>query len=99
LGVSQNAVGRCCIIFVCLIFKFERKTVSLLASRFQGVRLCVGRLFSNFYVVHGCDFPFCFPVWFSSVVRLVVRRKCNVFLLNVFVFGLFSVCMCVTFSG
>ena len=61
------------------------------------MKLCLGRLFSNFYVVHGCDFPFCFLVWFSSVVRLAVRRKGNVFLLNVFVFGLFSICMSVTF--
>ena len=79
MGVLQNVDGRCCIIFVCFIFKFQSKTVCLLASGFQGVRLCVGHLFSNFYVVHGCDFPFCFPVWFSSVVRLVVRRKGNVF--------------------
>ena len=38
---------------------------SLLASGFQGVRLCLGRLFSNFYVVHGCDFPL-----FSSLILL-----------------------------
>ena len=63
------------------------------------MRLCLSRLFSNFYVVHDCDFPFCFLVWFSFVVRLAVRRKGNVFLLNIFVFGLFLVCMCVTFSG
>ena len=38
----QNGVGRCCVIFVCFSFQFESKTVCL-----------IGRLFSNFYVVHG----------------------------------------------
>ena len=37
----QNGVGRCCVIFVCFNFQFESKTVCL-----------IGRLFSNFYVVH-----------------------------------------------
>ena len=48
---------------------------SLLASGFQGVRLCLGRLFSNFYVVHGCDFLFCFLVWFCSIARLGCEKK------------------------
>ena len=38
----QNGVGRCCVILVCFSFQFESKTVCL-----------IGRLFSNFYVVHG----------------------------------------------
>ena len=37
----QNGVDRCCVIFVCFSFQFESKTVCL-----------IGRLFSNFYVVH-----------------------------------------------
>ncbi|KAL5166857.1 Replication protein A DNA-binding subunit B [Glycine soja] len=61
---------------------------------FEGVRLCLGRFFSNFYV-HGCDFRFCFPVWFYSVVGfplgfafppllgLIVRRKGNVYVVHV----------------
>ena len=38
----QNDVSRCCVILVCFSFQFESKTVCL-----------IGRLFSNFYVVHG----------------------------------------------
>ncbi|RZC11654.1 hypothetical protein D0Y65_011733 [Glycine soja] len=41
LGILQNGVDRCCVIFVCFSFQFESKTVCL-----------IGRLFSNFYVVH-----------------------------------------------
>jgi len=69
LGVLWNPVGCCCVIFVCFIFKFESKI------GFEGVRLCLGRFFSNFYVVHDCDFSFCFAVWFSSVVRLGCEKK------------------------
>ena len=35
------------------------------------MRLGSGCFFTNFYV-HGCDFHFCFPVWFCSVVRVVL---------------------------
>ena len=38
----QNGVRRCCVIFICFSFQFESKSVCL-----------IGRLFSNFYVVHG----------------------------------------------
>ena len=55
----------CCDIFVCFFFKFESKT------GFEGVRLCLGRFFSNFYL-HVCDFRFCFPVWFCSIVGVVL---------------------------
>ena len=50
---------------VCFFFKFESKT------GFEGVRLGSGCFFTNFYV-HDCDFRFCFPVWFCSVVGVVL---------------------------
>ncbi|KAL5130922.1 Replication protein A DNA-binding subunit C [Glycine soja] len=65
LGVLCNPVGCCCVILVCFFFKFESKT------RFEGVRLGSGCFFTNFYV-HGCDFRFCFPVWFCSIVGIVL---------------------------
>ena len=74
----------CCDIFVCFFFKFESKT------GFEGVRLCLGRFFSNFYL-HVCDFSFLF----SNLV-LFCCWGCFVFSFNVFVFGLVSVCMCVS---
>ncbi|KAL5193519.1 Replication factor A protein 1 [Glycine soja] len=46
----------CCDIFVCFFFNFESKI------GFEGVRLCVGRFFSNFYL-HVCDFLF---LWLTS---------------------------------
>ena len=43
------------------------------------------------------SFLFVFQFGFASLLGLAVRRKGNVFLLNVFAFGLFSVCMCYLF--
>ena len=43
-------------------------------------------------------FLFVLQFGFVLLFGLAVRRKGNVFLFNVFAFGLFSVCMCVTFS-
>ena len=45
------------------------------------------------------QFSFCFPVWFGFVAWLDCEKKGIVLLLIVFVFGLFPVCMCVTFCG
>jgi len=52
-------------------------------------------LFSNFYVVlfFGCSvwlWEVCFPVWFSPLLDLVVRRKGNVYVVHAF--GCVSVC-------
>ncbi|KAG4938969.1 hypothetical protein JHK84_045169 [Glycine max] len=50
---------------MCLMAKFESKT------ELEGVRLGLGRFFTNFYV-HGCDSRFSFQVWFCSVVGVVL---------------------------
>ena len=65
LGVLCNVVGCCCVIFVCFFYKFESKT--------EGSCCVIPTLVndSNFYV-HGCDFRFCFLVWFCSVVGVVM---------------------------
>ena len=45
------------------------------------------------------DFNFFFQFGLALLLGLVVGKKGNVLLLIVFVFGLFPVCMCVTFCG
>ena len=66
-GSTQN-IREC---LVCFFFKFESK------NGFEGVRLDLGRFFTNFYV-HGCDFHFSFAVWFCSVVGVVLFFCCDI---------------------